>query len=243
MADKTASAGKAEKKARRKQAKAESPGRLKQLGAAYTMTRAGDPRIGWILGGIFVGVLAVMVVLGFVVGHPALMTVFGLSVALLAVTIVFGRRAQASAYRQVEGRPGAVLQSLGNLRKSFTVSQTPVAFTRDQDMVFRVIGKCGVVLVGEGQPARVKNLLLSEHRRHARVVGDMPVHEISAGTGEGQVPLPKISATIMKLPRTLSGTQMTELEHRLKALTATQGMLPIPKGPMPKGMKVPRAPR
>ena len=45
----------------------------------------------------------------------------------------------------------------------------------------------------------------------------------------------------MRLPRTLSGPQMTELDHRLKALGVNQGPLPIPKGPLPPGLKIPRA--
>ena len=69
---------------------------------------------------------------------------------------------------------------------------------------------------------------------------DIPVHEIQAGSAEGQVPLRKLNRTIMKLPRTLTGPQMTELDHRLKALAVTQSPLPIPKGPLPKGIKVPK---
>ena len=33
---------------------------------------------------------------------------------------------------------------------------------------------------------------------------------------------------------------MTELDHRLKALSVTQSPMPIPKGPLPKGIKVPK---
>ena len=55
-----------------------------------------------------------------------------------------------------------------------------------------------------------------------------------------QIPLRKLNSTIMKLPRTLTGPQMTELDHRLKALAVTQSPLPIPKGPLPKGLKVPK---
>ena len=37
-----------------------------------------------------------------------------------------------------------------------------VAFTRNQDLVHRVISRAGIVLVGEGNPSRVKQLLNTE---------------------------------------------------------------------------------
>ena len=45
----------------------------------------------------------------------------------------------------------------------------------------------------------------------------------------------------MKLPRNLKTPQVTEVNRRLKALGTMN--LPIPKGPMPKGMRMPRGPR
>ena len=48
--------------------------------------------------------------------------------------------------------------------------------------------------------------MLARQKQAARSasLGDIPVHEIQAGNGEGQVPLRKLSRTIMKLPRTLT---------------------------------------
>jgi len=114
---------------------------------------------------------------------------------------------------------------------------------RNGDLVFRVVGKCGVVLVSEGPPSRVQHMLRDQHRKYERVLGDLPVHEIQAGNEPGQVPLPKLSNTVMRLPRTLSGPQMTELHNRLRALSVTRSAIPIPKGPLPKGIKVPKAPK
>ena len=146
-------------------------------------------------------------------------------------------------YRQIDGTPGAAMQSLTTLRKGFTVDKEPLSANRQQDMVWRVVGKCGVVLVSEGPSSRVQNMLRDQRRRHERVLGDIPVHEIQGGNEEGQVPIRKLSGTIMKLPRTLKGPQMTEMDHRLKALAVNRSAIPIPKGPLPKGIKVPKAPR
>jgi hypothetical protein len=219
----------------------QGPGRIAQLRSAYTMTRKADPRIGLVLLGVFAAVMVVFLAVGFAVGHAVLLGVLGLSVAVLVATFVFGRRAERSAYRQVEGQPGAALSALSTLRRGFTVEKEPIAFNKQQDLVLRVVGKCGVVLVGDGSPSRLQHMLVAEKKRHQRVLGDVPIHELQAGSGDGQIPLRKLSSTITKLPRTLNGPQMTELDHRLKALAVNRGTLPIPKGPLPKGVKIPRA--
>lgn len=226
----------------KKDKKAKGPGRIAQIRQAYQLARKTDTRLGWILLAWFVGVLAVFLVVGFVVGHPVYLGILGASTALLVVTFVFGRRAERAAYNSIEGQPGAAAAALNTLRKGWTVTPA-VAVTRNQDVVHRVVGKCGVVLVAEGVPSRAQHLLNGERRRYARVVGDAPVHEILVGHGEGQVPLRNLTRAVMKLPRTLSGPEITELEHRLKALTAQQGTLPIPKGPLPKNVRMPKVPK
>jgi hypothetical protein len=105
--------------------------------------------------------------------------------------------------------------------------------------VHRAVGRPGVVLVGEGTSAsRVANLLAQERRRHARVVGEAPVFDIVVGTDENQVPLRRLAKHVMKLPRSLRPAEVTELRSRLRAL-GTQPVA-MPKGPLPRGMKIPR---
>jgi hypothetical protein len=151
-------------------------------------------------------------------------------------TVIFGRRAERAAYSQIEGQTGAAAASLNLLRRGWTVSPA-VAVTKNSDLVHRVVGRPGVVLVGEGAPTRIGNLLLQEKRKIARVAPEVAIHELVAGNGEGQVPLRKLSRRIMKLPKTLTPKQVTELNYRLKAIGAQQGPLPIPKGPMPKSAR------
>jgi hypothetical protein len=50
--------------------------------------------------------------------------------------------------------------------------------------------------------------------------------------------LPKLARQVRKLPRQLRGAEITELRSRLRAL-GTQPV-PMPKGPLPKGLKIPR---
>jgi Domain of unknown function (DUF4191) len=96
------------------------------------------------------------------------------------------------------------------------------------------------VLVAEGNPNRVKTLLAAERKKMARIVADVPVHTVVVGDGEDQVPLKKVRTTLLKYPRVLTGPQVTATNDRLRALGDLMSNMPLPKGPMPKGMRMPR---
>jgi Domain of unknown function (DUF4191) len=217
---------------------ARKKGRLAQIKQTYQMAKRTDRYIGWISLGVVVAVLAVLVVVGLIVKPIWLWVVMGLPFALLAGAVVFGRRAEKSAYSQIEGQPGAAMAALGTLRRGW--DSTPVVATnRHQDVVHRVVGRPGVILVGEGTSAsRVVNLLNQEKRRHARVVGEAPVYDVVVGNDEDQVPLRRLPKYVMKLPRNLRPAEVTELRSRLRAL-GTQPVA-MPKGPLPRNMKIPR---
>jgi len=217
---------------------ARKKGRLAQIRQTYQMAKRTDPYIGWISLGVVVAVLAVLVVVGLIVKPVWLWLVMGFPFALLAGAVIFGRRAEKSAYSQIEGQPGAAMAALGTLRRGW--DSTPVVATnRYQDVVHRVVGRPGVILVGEGTSAtRVVNLLNQEKRRHARVVGEAPVYDVVVGNDEDQVPLRRLPKYVMKLPRNLRPAEVTELRSRLRAL-GTQPVA-MPKGPLPRNMKIPR---
>ena len=71
------------------------------------------------------------------------------------------------------------------LRRGWDV-KPGVAFTKNQDVVHRVVGRPGIMLVGEGDPNRVRNLLTVERKKHARVVGEAPITEVVAGDDAGR---------------------------------------------------------
>ncbi|MDQ1586409.1 MAG: hypothetical protein QOH80_1774 [Actinomycetota bacterium] len=214
--------------------------RTGQIRSAYKMTRKVDPLVGWITLAAGFLVFAVMLAIGFLVNQPIFFGLIGLMLGFLAATIVFGKRAEKAAFAQVEGQPGAAAAALNMLRRGWTV--TPgVAATRNQDVVHRAVGRPGVVLVGEGSPTRVANLLATERKKVTRFVPDVPVYEVQAGNMDGQVPLRRLNSKLMKMPRNLKNDQVAEVNRRLKALGTMN--LPIPKGPMPKGMKMPKGPR
>lgn len=212
-------------------------GRIAQIRNTYSMTRKVDSKVGWVSGGAFIGVLVIMVALGYLIGPLWFWILMGVPLAGLLATFLFARRAEAAAYSQIEGQVGAAASALTTLRSGWYV-QPAVAVTKNQDVVHRVIGRPGVVLVSEAPPSRAANLLATERKRHARYVGDTPIYEIQCGNEPGQVPLRKLQREVMKLPRNLKPAQVSAIRKRLDALTQTP--LPIPKGPLPKGTKMPR---
>uniref|UniRef100_A0AAU2VAR5 DUF4191 domain-containing protein n=1 Tax=Streptomyces sp. NBC_00003 TaxID=2903608 RepID=A0AAU2VAR5_9ACTN len=214
-------------------------GRLKQIALTYKMTRKADSKIGLVIAGVGIVVLGVFLAIGFLLGHPVYLSILGLLVAVLAMAIVFGRRAERAAFGQMEGQPGAAAAVLQNIGRGWTTTPA-VAMNRSQDVVHRAVGRAGVVLVAEGNPNRVKSLLAAEKKKMARIVVDVPVHDVIVGDGEGQVPLKKVRTTLLKFPRVLSGPQVTAANDRLRAMGDLMSNMPLPKGPMPKGMRMPR---
>jgi uncharacterized membrane protein YqaE (UPF0057 family) len=218
-------------------------GRLSQIKQTYTITKESDPRIGLILLAVFLLPFLAVLGIGFLIDSPILLGVLGFFTGLTLATWIFGRRAERAVYGQLEGQMGAAAAALNVLKRGWTVTPA-VAFTKQQDLAHRVVGRAGVVLVGEGSsPSRIQHLLVQEKRKVQRVAPDVAVHEIIAGSGEGQVPLRKLPRAVTKLPKSLTPAQVNELNHRLKALQAQQGQLPIPKGPMPRSTKQARSMR
>lgn len=219
----------------------EKMSRRAQFVETYRMAKRSDPRLGlWLLGSFVVGAALGFVVFWLLPGDGLLSTILSIVAALLLGTllamIVFGRRAQRAAYTQMEGQPGAAAAALRMLRRGWT-SEPVIAFNKQQDVIHRVVGPPGIVLVGEGNPNRLRQLMTAERRKHERVAADVPIHEVMCGNGEGQVPLPKLVRHLQKLGRQVKPAEMTDILNRLKALDANRSNIPMPKGPVPTNMK------
>jgi uncharacterized protein DUF4191 len=212
----------------------ETPGRVAQVKQVWAMTRAQDPRaIPLILGPALLA-LVIMVVLGIVLGQIIIFTVAGVLLAVIIGTSIFGRRATKTMYAQVEGRPGAAAAVLQGMRGDWRVTPA-VGFTKNQDLVHRVIGRPGVVLVGEGTSvSAIRGLFVDQKRRIGRVAPDTPIYDVIIGEGEGQVSIRRLQSHMVKLPRNLKKTEINGVEARMKALGGPN--VPIPKGPMPTRM-------
>ncbi|HEY0951337.1 DUF4191 domain-containing protein [Nocardioides sp.] len=215
--------------------------RRAQFVETYRMARKTDTRLGlWILGSLLVGGVLGFVVFWILPGEGVLGIVLSIIGALLVGTlfamIIFGRRAQRAAYAQMEGQPGAAAAALQMLRRGWRTDPV-VGFTKQQDVVHRVVGPPGIVLVGEGNPNRLRQLMTAERRKHERVASEVPIHEVVCGNGEGQVPLSKLVKHVQKLGKSVKPAEMTDILNRLKALDANRSNIPLPKGPVPTSMK------
>lgn len=211
--------------------KSGSPGTLAQLRMVWSQSRALDPRL--------LPVTALVALVGFVVpftvlwllGQPIIGAVLGVLSAVIAGLAVFGRRASSVQLTAIEGQPGAAAAVIQSMRGIWRVTPA-VAFTAKQDVVHRVVGRPGVILVGEGAAARVAQLLAQEKRRVARVAGEVPVHEVNVGPGSGQVTLTALRMHLMRLPRAVKPREIGALERKMSALGERN--IPVPKGPMPR---------
>lgn len=219
----------------KKEKKVKSP-RFKEIRDAYQMTKSAKPWIGAALLSIFIVLEVIAVGIGAATGHIIYGGFVGLPLAFLAALITFTRIASKAAYTSIQGQIGAGASVLMAIRKGWTTTPA-VAVNRNQDMVHRSVGRAGIVLTGEGASfATVRQMVQDERKKSERYAPGAPITEIIVGDGEGQVPLHKLQKTLNKLPKKLSAHQMRELRMRLKAVGGMS--LPIPKGPMPKGVKI-----
>ncbi len=211
--------------------------RRKQLRAAFDLTRKRDRRLVPYMLLAFLLPVAVAVLIAIFAGHWIYLIVLGIVLGFTLAMLVFGRRASSAMFAQVEGQTGAALAILQSMRGDWRVTPV-VAATAAQDMVHRVVGRPGVVLVGEGSPRRLALLLGQEKKRVGRLVGDAPVYDVVVGDEEGQVSIRKLQNHFVKLPRNITPKQVNALDTRLAALGGMK--VPMPQGPLPKGARVPR---
>ena len=221
------------KRKKSKEPKIKTP-RFKTIRDAYAVTKSVKPWIGVVLIVTFLIVLAIGITLGFVFDHPVYGGFVTIPVAVLAAMFLFTRVAGTAAYANIEGQIGAGASVLMAIRKGWTTTPA-VAVNRQQDMVHRSVGRAGIVLTGEGGFA-VRQMIQDEKKKAERFAPGVPITEIIVGDGDGQISIRKLQKHVTKLPKKLSAHQMREVRARLKAVGGLS--MPIPKGPMPKGIKI-----
>jgi Domain of unknown function (DUF4191) len=226
-------------------------GRIAQVRQAYAAIKSLDPNLGWWM--LLAGVVSAGLVigLGFLLGDW--WRWYGLLVAIptavLAAVVVMNRRGNTAMYKALDGQPGAAGATLTGLgRRGWYAAQEPVAIegargTRPSDMagaamVFRALGRPGIVLLGEGPHARVTKLLKQEEKKVARVAPGVPVHLWVVGDGEGEVPVKKVSGKLTRMRPVLTKAETAVVNKRLKSLGGMKP--PIPKGVDPTRSRVDR---
>lgn len=233
---------KADKKAARAAKRQAGKEQRGQMWQALKLQSQQDKLLWPLLIGAVVLSTAVFFLLGTLWDGEWWMLPLGVLTGVMLAMIIFSRRVQNTVFAKAEGQPGAGAWALDQLRSGWRVDQA-VAATTGFDAVHRVVGRCGIVLVGEGQPHRLKPLMTQEKKRVARVVGDTPIYELIVGDEEDttpeQVPLRKLTRRLTRYPVNISRQKVDALDTRLSALSAKTGVQnQMPKGPLPQGAKV-----
>ena len=190
----------------------------KVIGEAYKITKRSYPWVGWaLLGaaalGLLFGIVLTIVLGGF------FWIVFGVMLAFILPMITLVRLVRRASYGQIDGMPGAVSAVLDNIGRGWNVTTEPVRFNaRTQDLLFRAVGRAGIVLITEGPTQRVRNLVAEEKHALKRVAPNTPIH----------VKLMALEKEMRKFPKAITNQEVAALSNRLDALNSKA--LPIPKG-------------
>ncbi len=234
------SAKRAEKARKKASTDPADMGRFKQIARAYQLTHEHDKPLPYLLLVAFLLPIVALWAFHYVWDHPIYLTLLGIMVGILAAMMVLVRRAKKATFKRYAGQAGSAEVALGMLGKRW-ISTPVIAATRQMDAVHRTVGPGGLVLIGEGDPGRLKPLLAGEVKKHERVAYGVTVTTFVVGDKPGQVPLSKLADQIKKLPKTLQPNQITDVRQRLRALDAVRPQIPVPKGPMPASARQAKA--
>jgi len=222
-------------------AKAQQPAKptfrqsIKQLPMAIKFTAKRDK---WFVPLALIGGLVPLIAGGVAIalGASWIWLFAAVMMSLLGVMIVLNLRANKAVLAESQGQAGAAAAEVQRMRGDWRVHPA-FASTTQFDMVHVVVGRPGVILLGEGHPQRLRGLMGQEKRRLTKIIGSTDLHEFVVGDEEGQLPLRKVRMTLMRLPRTITGKDVNALDTRVTALAARPQM---PKGSVPKNMRPPR---
>ncbi|MGB3186681.1 MAG: DUF4191 domain-containing protein [Ornithinimicrobium sp.] len=235
---------------RRRKKNPDKVGRIAQMRQVFTMTRKNDPSAVWWMALVSLAVVLVSLLAGWYFDQVIYFLILGIPSALLAALIVLSRRAEKAAFAQIEGQPGATGAVLGSLRRGWFYDKEPIAAEsggkvrgmrdlHNAAMIFRAVGRPGVVLISEGPKGPALRLSQAEKRRATRATGDaVPVHLIRVGQGEEEVRLSKLVRTMNKLDKKISKDEAIAVQRRLKAIGSSKP--PVPAGVDPRKARVDR---
>lgn len=206
-------------------------------GDAYTVTARSFPWVGWTMGGLVVVIMATAIALGIINGGLIWTIISGILFSILSSLLLLTVLVRPATYRQLDGTTGAVYSVVSQLR-GWSTDEMPAQMTRDSDLVWRMIGRPGVVLISEGPRSQVTPLLHTERKMVARVVTNVPIILIQVGHEEGQIPLPKLPRKLRGLKPILTKQEVPAVANRLAAVGSKT--LNLPRGIDPKNPRMNR---
>ena len=207
---------------------------VQRIKDSYTISRRTYPWIGWALLGTAVLLVALAVALALATDQAVWYWVLiALLLALVADMALLSWTVRRASYSQIEGKPGAAKLVLDQvLGRGWYLESEPVYINpKTEDVIWRLVGRPGVVLVAEGPGGRLQRPIADEQRVLRRILSTVPAHVINVGIDEGQTRLIDLWPTIRKLPTKptkLTDTEISQVSKRLSSLSSKG--LPIPKG-------------
>jgi hypothetical protein len=223
--------------------KNKTPGRVAQMWQVFQMTRRTDKAALPLMILVFVAPIVIAVLGAYIFAAGNILTLIlliliGLLAGVLFLLLVLGKRAEAAAYNQMQGQPGATGAVLTSaLRRGWVTSDMPVAVNKNRDAVFRAIGRGGIVIVAEGPLSRATRMADDEVRKVSRVVPNVPTTILHVGPDESSLKLRELPGAFRKIKRTMSKREVQIVASRLSSLTSG---LPIPKGIDPRKVRAGR---
>ena len=220
-----------------------APGMFSQFGDQIRFLKGVDPKAVPLAITIGVGSFALITTIGvFISGGAflgiAIWVVLAIVTGYLSALLTLTRRANSAIFTKYANEPGRISLTVGTLtRRVYKGTNQPVAVNaRTKDLVFRIVGPAGVVLLGEGAKTSTQQLLEDERRKVQRVASGVTVHTFySSEDGQG-VPLAVLHKKVSKLKRTLTKNEIRAVQNRLAAMDS-RGGLPIPKGVDPNKIR------
>jgi hypothetical protein len=220
------------------------PGKIKQLLQVYKLTAKADKNfvplgILSFVGPMAIGIVAILL---FFMDQPLSIFLWSISTILFSLLLtlsVLSRRAERAAFMRISGQPGAVAAVISStLKRGYSTSEMPVAVDpKSRDAVYRAVGKAGVVLIAEGNSARLRQIVEDEKRKVSRAIPGVTVSVLSVNEQPGSVPLYALTKAIYKLKKTLSRAEISVVNKRLAGLGLN---IPIPKGIDPNRVRAGR---
>ena len=126
----------------------------KSMGQAFSLTRKQDPKfLPYLILFSVLAAAALYLLVFWLTDSPYFPIPFALFGFLIVGMLVFSRRAQAAMYSQAEGQPGAAGYLMQQQLKGDWRLTQAVAGTTHLDVVHRLVGRPGIVFVGEN-PSR-----------------------------------------------------------------------------------------
>lgn len=210
------------------------------LWQAYKVTARADKPLPYILIAAFALPILAGVAFALVVGGLAPWLygpTIGFALGTLGALWLLTRRFEKAMFAQMEGQMGGSLAIAQSIRTGWSFADEPAAVdTKGKWLVFRGVGKGGVVLLVEGGSAAKRNVTQLTQRLN-KVVPGVPVTPLYVGTGEGQIPLKALPKAVRGTKREhfgrgigkgLSTKEISAVNARLRAMGGVS--IPVPKG-------------